>query len=331
MSRFCCLTAASAILLLVAGCGGGRSADGPEMTTIAVIPKSTGEAFWKNVQAGARAAAEETGVEMRWEGPTTETEIAVQNRIIDNMVNLGVDGIALAPLSPQAMAKPVENAVKAGIPVVIFDSAVDGDAHISFVATNNRLGGKLGGEHLLGLLGEGKNRVMLMRFIQGTASTEARAEGFLEAMNEAGKEVAADVYGGDATVAGCKKAAANAFERFIQDGKLQLDGVFACNDRASLGVLEAVDDLRGQDVEVDLKFVGFDFGPRLNEGMMAGDVDALVVQDPYKMGYTAVKTLVSHLGGEEVEPVIDTGVRIATREKVEEDPELRKLIGMAGP
>jgi ribose transport system substrate-binding protein len=324
------------VFAAIAGCRGEvqkatpeSGGAGPAKLEIAVIPKSTGEEFWKNVEQGARDACDELGVEMRWEGPTTEMEIAVQNRIIDNMVNLGVDGIALAPLSPKAMAKPVENAVKAGIPVVIFDSAVDGDAQTSFVATNNKQGGRLGAEHLLGLLGQGKHRVMLMRFIQGTASTEARGDGFREAVEKAGQELAAEVWGTDATVAGCKKAAANTFERFLADNRLNLDGIFACNDRSTEGVLEALEDLRKQGVQVNVKLVGFDFGPRLNEALMSGRIDALVVQDPYRMGNTAVKTLVKHLRGEHVEPYIDTGVRVATKEKLEQDPELRKLIGLA--
>jgi ribose transport system substrate-binding protein len=255
-------------------------------------------------------------------------EITVQNRIIDNMVNLGVNGIALAPLSLIATAKPVQNAVDAGIPVVIFDSAVEGDAHISFVATNNKQGGQMGAEHLLGLLGEGPKRLMLMRFVQGTASTEERGDGFREAIEASGHELAANVWGTDATVAGCKKAAANTFERYLENNELQLDGIFACNDRSSEGVLEALADLRKQGVKVTAKFVGFDFGPRLNESLLEGEIAALVVQDPYKMGYTAVETLVKHLRGEDVESSIDTGVRIATRERLEQDESLRQLLGM---
>src|SRR5262245_10345402 len=100
---------------------------------LAAIPKSTGGEFWETVERGARKAAKELGVTIKWEGTVTETEVAEQNKIIENMVNLGVKGIALAPLNQKAMRKQVENAVAAGIPVVIFDSGVDGSAHSSFV------------------------------------------------------------------------------------------------------------------------------------------------------------------------------------------------------
>lgn len=315
-------------LPVVVGCGQGQGDGESGRLVVAVIPKSTGAEFWETVEEGARAAAKELGVEMKWEGPLTETEIAEQNKIIENMVNLDVDGIALAPLNPVAMRKPVQRAVEAAIPVVIFDSAVDGDAHASFVATNNKQGGVLGGKHLIELLGENNRKVMVMRFIQGTASTEARAEGFLETVRAAGMTVLADPFGEDATVAGCKKTATNTLEGFVSGDKLQLDGIFACNDRATLGMLAALEDLRKSGVEVNVKFVGFDFTPRLVDSLQAGKLDALVVQNPRKMGYLAVKTLVEHLRGGQVESFIDTGVELITRKRLEEDPSLRKLVGL---
>jgi ribose transport system substrate-binding protein len=314
-------------LLVVPGCGQRQGDDKPGKLEIAVIPKSTGEEFWETVEAGARAAAAELDVEMKWEGPLTENEIAEQNNIIENMINLDVDGIALAPLDRVAMRESVENAVEAGIPVVIFDSAVDGDAHTSFIATHNKGGGTLGAKHLIELLADRKRRVMVMRFIQGTASTENRAEGFIETVKNAGLELVKDTYAQTATVEGCKIPAANVLELLVRDEKLELDGIFACNDRATLGVLFALEDLSNSGVEVDVKFVGFDFNPELVDSLQAGRIDALVVQDPRKMGYLAVKTLVDHLRGQQVDEFIDTGVEVATNERLEKDQALRKLIG----
>src|SRR5689334_10685892 len=132
----------------------GRAAD--KTLTLVAIPKSTGGEFWETVARGARKAASDLHVNLKWEGTVTETEIAEQNKIIENMVNLGVDGIALAPLNQKAMRKQVEAAVAAGIPVVIFDSGVDGKAHSSFVATDNKNGGVIGGKELVRLVGDKK-------------------------------------------------------------------------------------------------------------------------------------------------------------------------------
>src|SRR6185503_2791681 len=179
----------------------GRAAD--KTLTLAAIPKSTGGEFWETVERGARKAAADLGVTLKWEGTVTETEIAEQNKIIENMVNLGVSGIALAPLNQKAMRRQVEGAVAAGIPVVIFDSGVDGNAHTSFVATDNKNGGVIGGKELARLIGDKKGaRVMCMRFVQGTGSTEARAAGFIETAKAAGFTVAADPYPDTGTVEG---------------------------------------------------------------------------------------------------------------------------------
>jgi ribose transport system substrate-binding protein len=269
----------------------------------------------------------EMDVEIKWEGPLAETELAEQNKIIENMVNLGVDGIALAPLNNRTMRKSVANVVAAGIPVVIFDSAVDGNEHISFVATDNTAGGAIAAKYLVERLGD-KKRLFLLRYIQGTASTEQRAQGFLDTAKEAGFEVLSDPYCEDATVAGAIKTASNVLEGFVKDGKLQLDGMFATNLYSTMGLLEALKDLRKSGVETNVVFVGFDTSPKLIEDLQADNVQALVSQNPTKMGGLAVQTLVRHLRGEKVEPMIDTGVELVTRDRLEKEPEIRKLVGL---
>lgn len=296
---------------------------------LAAIPKSTGGEFWETVARGAKKAAADLGVTLKWEGTVTETEIAEQNKIIENMVNLGVKGIALAPLNQKAMRRQVENAVAAGIPVVIFDSAVDGNAQSSFVATDNKQGGVIGGKELVRLIGDKKGaQVMCMRFVQGTGSTEARALGFIETAKAAGFTVAADPYPDQGTIEGCKTAAANTLEKFVKNGALELDGIFAANLYSSIGVASALDDLRKAGVKVTLKFVGFDTSKKLVEDLQAGKIDALVAQNPEKMGYLAVETLVKVVKKEKVPTMVDTGTVLVTRERIEKDAEVRKLVGL---
>jgi ribose transport system substrate-binding protein len=296
--------------------------------TIAVIPKSTGGEFWETVGKGARQAAADLKVTMKWEGTVTETEIAEQNKIIENMVNLGVQGIALAPLNKAAQRKQVETAVKAGIPVVVFDSAVDGKAQSSFVATDNKKAGAMGGAHLVELLGNRPAKVMCMRFVQGTGSTEARAAGFIETAKAAGYTVVADPYPDTGTIEGCKTTAANTLEKFVKNGDLELDGIFACNLYSALGVASALDDLRKGGIKVHAKFVGFDTSKKLIEEVQAGKIDGLVAQDPYRMGYLAVETLVKVVRGEKVPDTIDTGAVLVTKKGLESEPKIRKLVGL---
>lgn len=294
---------------------------------IAVIPKCTSSEFWGTVEEGARAAAEDYDVNIHWDGTDTELMIPEQNRLIETMVNLRKDGIALAPLSRKATQSVVERATKAGIPVVVFDSAVDGDTHVSFVATDNERGGALAAEHMIELLGKPDAKIVVFRYVQGTASTEARAKGFIDTVTAAGMEVIADPYPEKGDIAGCKTTAETRLRKYIQDGKLEVDGIFCCNDRSSVGAAAALDDIRKQGVEVGTKFIGFDFPKPLVDALQEGRIDAIVAQDPRRMGYLAVETLVKHLRGEEVPKFIDTGVKLVTKLALEEDEDLRKLVG----
>ncbi len=318
------------MLLFVAGTGCGKkeaASEAPSSTTIGVIPKSTGGEFWETVEKGARGAAAERGLDIKWEGTVTETEIAEQNKIIENMINLGVNGIALAPLNKKAQSKMVSQAVDAGIPVIIFDSEVDGDAHSSFVATDNRQGGAVGAKHMLGLL-EGAGKIMVMRYVQGTGSTEARAEGFIETAKAGGLEIVADPYPDTGTIEGSKTAAANTLEGFVSDGKLNLDGIFACNLYSTLGVVSALEDLRKGGIATNLRFIGFDTSRKLVEGVQDGSIDALVAQNPEKMGELAVTTIAKVIAGDPVEKMVDTGVALVTAEALKNDPAIRALVGL---
>jgi ribose transport system substrate-binding protein len=294
---------------------------------IAVIPKCTSSEFWGTVEEGARAAAKDYDVNIHWDGTDTELMIPEQNRLIETMVNLRKDGIALAPLSRKATQSVVQRAAKAGIPVVVFDSAVDGDAHVSFVATDNERGGALAAEHMIELLGKSEGKIVVFRYVQGTASTESRAKGFIDTVKAAGLEVIADPYPDKGDIAGCKTTAETRLRKYVRDGKLDVDGIFCCNDRSSVGAAAALDDIRKQGMEVETRFIGFDFPKPLVDALQEGKIDAIIAQDPHRMGYLAVETLVKHLRNEEVPKFIDTGVKLVTKQRLDEDEELRKLVG----
>ena len=156
------------------------------MKSIAVIPKSTTQVFWKTVEAGAREGAKEAGVEMVWKGSLNEDDPAQQIQILEQFVSEGVGGIVLAPIDDTALKRPVAVAMQKGIPVVIMDSALKGEPvkdFVSTVSTNNYRGGEMAGEQL-GKLLDGKGKVVLFRFKEGSASTGQREAGFLEAIKK---------------------------------------------------------------------------------------------------------------------------------------------------
>lgn len=316
----------ASLVSLLASCS-RQSGSANTQFEIAVIPQSTGGEFWETVEKGARRAAEEVGVRLRWEGTVTETEVAEQNKIIENMINLGVDGIAVAPQNSRGTRAAVRNAVTAGIPVVAFDSEVEGNAHTSFVATDNRKGGEIAARRLRELLNGENRRVFAMRYIQGSSATEERIEGFAATAKEVGLRIESDPYPDSGTVEGCKTAAANNLERHIRNGRLEIDGIFAANLYTTLGVLFALEDIQRTGVKVDVCFVGFDTSPRLVRELLEGRIDALVVQNAETMGYLAVKTVYRVIRGETVDKVIDTGVELVTAQRWKDEPAIRSVAG----
>jgi ribose transport system substrate-binding protein len=276
--------------------------------------------FWKAVERGAKESAAELGVTVQWKGPLQEDDRAQQIQLVQQFTAQKVAGIALAPLDHTALAAPVKAAMAAGIPVVIYDSGLDGTPGVDFIAyiaTDNTQGGSIGGEELARLLPQG-GEVVMLRYLVGSASTAQREQGFLDALaKHAGLHVSVENRYAGATGGEAKTAALNLM------GELRkAKGVFCPNESATYGMLLA---LRQEGLAGKLRFVGFDSSPPLLEALRAGEIDALVVQDPRRMGALAVRTLEAHRKGEKVEATIDTGVVLVTREKLS-DPAIQKLL-----
>ena len=338
------ITHFSSILVMVlstmAGCGERGSTPSAESTgdgasggyryTLAVIPKGTMHEFWKTVEIGARQAGKDLNVEIKWDGPTAETEHDRQQAILDAMVNTGVNGVAIAPTDQQALKRPVERVIDRGIPVVVFDSNLNTDRYVSFVATDNKKGGTLAGRKLVELMGAAGGKVILLRYTEGSGSTLNREQGFLEAVTKQGGIEVVDKQFTDGSTAGALTVATNMLSRLVENNELPVEGIFASNLPTSLGMLDALDRLRKQGVKVHAKFVGFDSSKKLVNGLKAGQIDALVVQNPKRMGYLAVQTLVDHLEGKPVEKFVDTGVEVVTKSRLSE-PAIRDLVGLGKP
>lgn len=292
---------------------------GPRKTTIAVIPKGTTHSFWKSVHAGAVKASKELGVDIIWKGAMKEDDLEGQTKVVEDIIVRGVDGIVIAPLHHgPALQIQVKNAKRNGIPTVIIDSGLGGSEYVSFVATDNFKGGQLGGEHLAKLLG-GKGKVVMMRYHEGSASTENREAGFLDAMKkQSGIEVISDNQrGGD--IERSMKTAENLMPKLRE-----ADGVFCPNETTTFGMLRALENagLAGK-----IKFVGFDSNAKLVDALSKKHIHGLVLQDPINMGYMGVKTMVNHLKKQKVEARVDTGCTVATPENMNEE----KIDGLLNP
>jgi ribose transport system substrate-binding protein len=307
--------------IALAGCG--RKAD-EKTWTIAVIPKGTTHEYWKSIHAGAVKAQQELAakgvpVEIIWKGPFREDDRDQQIQVVENFTSRNVSGIVLAPLDSQALVNPVASAVQAGIPVIVMDSGLKSDKYLSFVATDNFKGGQLAGEYMAKLLNE-KGNVILLRYAVGSASTEEREKGFLDAMAKFPgiKMISDDQYAG-VTVETAYQNSQNLLNRFGNE----VNGVFCVTEPTTIAMTKALRDIGKAGGKV--KMLGFDSGSQSVLDMKNGDVQALVVQNPLYMGYLSVTTMVKHLQGEKVESRIDTGVVLATPENMEK-PEVKDLL-----
>jgi ribose transport system substrate-binding protein len=291
---------------------------------IAVIPKGTTHVYWRTVEMGAKAAWKDLGFpaeNLVWKGPVKENDRGDQIAMVEQFITEGVNGIVLAPLDANGLVDPVQEATGKGISVVIIDSALKatpGKDFASFVATNNHQAGFMGGEQLTKLL-NAKGKVVLLRYTAGSASTEEREAGFLEAIAKSPEmTVISSNQMGGATTDSAKTAALN-----MMDTLKQADGIFCPNESTTMGMLGALED--GQ-LAGKVKFVGFDATPALVEALKKKEIDVLIAQDPYKMGYQGVKQCVAAMRKQPVDQTVDTGSAVVTAENVV-TPEIQKVLG----
>jgi ribose transport system substrate-binding protein len=274
---------------------------------VGVVPKGANHIFWQTVHAGAIKAAREYKLEVEWNAPALEIDASRQIAILDSMINRHLAGVALAPVDRKALISSVERAQRAGIPVAIFDSDIDTNDRITYVATNNREGGRIAARALADLmLSEGK--CALIGFMPGSASTMEREEGFMEEMKKYPKiQVVQTVYG-MASQANAMKETENIMTHYPD-----LTGLFADNESSSMGAVSAI---RSR-AETRVRVVAFDASDRLIEDLKHRYIDALLVQDPFKMGYESVKALGMKLNGQMPQSHIDSGITLVTRADLE--------------
>jgi ribose transport system substrate-binding protein len=309
------------ILVLIAivfiGIGISRKGKRGGQRQIAVIPKGITHIFWESIRRGAEKAGAEADVKIFWNGPEREGNREMQIQIIEDFITRKVSGIVLAPIDNKAMVPSVEKIYAKSIPCVIIDSGIDTDKYVSFVATDNYKGGVIAARRM-GKILSGKGRIVVVKYAPGSASTMKREDGFINTIEKDFPEIEIvdSKYGLD-TVETSLQAAEDLLTK-----NTELDGIFACNESTSVGTLRA---LQSQRRAGKMKMIGFDAGGLLIEGVKAGIVDSLVVQNPYKMGYEGVRVLIATLDGKKVERRVDTGVMLVTKENLE-TPEIRELL-----
>jgi ribose transport system substrate-binding protein len=280
--------------------------------------------YWKAIHAGALKAEADlaqsgVSVHIAWKAPVREDDRNEQARIVEGFIKQGVQGIVLAPFDSRTLVGPVEAAAHAGIPTVVVDSALETPHIVSFIATDNKRGGALAADRLGELLG-GSGTVLLLRYQEGSASTEEREKGFAQRLRQAFPNIkiilSAEFAG--ATRDSAKRAAGSLLSQYGDD----LRGVFTPNESSTAGMLMALSAVQKAGRII---LVGFDSSDVYVDSLRHKQLHGLVVQDPFRMGELGVKTLVDHLTGKSVPKRVDTGATMVTLENMDR-PEIQKLL-----
>ena len=292
----------------------GREQEG--RLRILVSPKGLTHNFWLTVKAGADSAGREMGVDIIWKGPTAETDIAGQIAIVEDYINKRVDGIVLAACDASALVPVVEEADRRGIKVITIDSGLDSDVPLSFVASDNVLGARKAA-HALAELIDHQGDVACIPFIPGAETSIWRETGFKEGLKEFPEINLAAVQYSQSDV-----ATAMAVTENILTAQPGLKGIFAANEAGAIGAAQAV---AARNLQGKVKLVAFDASPNEIMALKAGVIQALIVQNPFGMGYQGVRSAVMAIRSEPVEKRIDTGVTVITMENYQQ-PEIQKLL-----
>lgn len=305
----------TALLLAFTACGRGGKGGQP---VIAVIPKGTTHIYWQSVKKGAEAAGAEFGYAIRWNGPERETDREKQVQIIEDFIEQGVAGVVLAPLDAKAMVPSVEKLAGLKIPCVIIDSGIDTEKYLCYAATDNYQGGVLAARRMGKILG-GKGRLVVIKYAPGSGSTTLRENGFIDTIGKEfpGMKIVDAKYGMDTV-----ETALQAAEDLLTKNP-DLQGLYACNASTAVGSLQALQSQKRSSV----KMVGFDAEAALLGGLKGKQIDALVVQNPYRMGYEGVKAVADQRLGKPVAKKMDTGVAVVTLENIDQ-PEIKALLGL---
>ncbi len=300
-----------AALCALAGCRGTKQRQ------IAVVPKSTASVFWQSVQAGAMAAGEQFHVQILWSGASSETDYSRQIEIVDSMIARHVDGLAVAAADRTILDQSLARAAAEKIPVTVFDSGVDSQNYMTFLATDNYAAGQMGARKLAELVG-GKGSVAMLMHAPGSFSTMDRERGFTDAMKKEfpGLTIVARQF-----TAGDRAKALGVAENILA-AHPELAGIFASSEPSSIGAAQA---LKSRRLAGKVKLVAFDATESLVDDMKQGVIQGIVVQDPFKMGFEAVKTLCDKLEGKTPAKRIDLAATVVTGADLDK-PEIHALL-----
>jgi ribose transport system substrate-binding protein len=306
---------AAALALLAAGCGSGTIGESPEggaaaaaNKNLVLMPGVKAEPFYISMECGAQEEAARLGYQLTTQAPD-RFEAALQTPIVTGVLATRPAGVLIAPTDDVALANPMTQLEGAGIKVVEVDTRLqDESVALSTVSSNNEQGGALAAQTVVALVG-GQGKVMVLNTKAGTSTTDARARGFEQ---EIAKHPGITYLGQEYTDNEPSIAAQKVSAKLSSDPDLA--AVFATNLNTGEG---AATGLRNAGKTEQVRLVGFDASPNQVEDLRAGEVSALIAQDPATIGRQGVEQVVAAIEGRPVEREIQTDLIAITQADME--------------
>jgi ribose transport system substrate-binding protein len=280
--------------------------------TIPIIVKDTTSFYWQTVLAGARKAGKDLGVDVLELGAQSESDINGQVGILEKAVASNPAAVVIAPAQFAALATPIESAAKK-VKIIGIDSAADTKAWTSFLATDNVQAGRVAAdilaERIQKTYADAEGDVALIATSPGTAAVDQRIKGFKEQL--AAKYGALDIVAHE--VADGQATTGSKIMTDLIAAQPDLRGVLALNLTLTLGAGQVLAGHKTNKTGDVINLVGFDFDDALVKLLQDDAVAALVVPDPFRMGYDGIKTALAAAKGEKVVASVDTGVNAITK------------------
>jgi len=303
----CAVMVGVMLLLLVGGC---NRADATRKRRIVIVTKALDSEFWQTLKSGAEEAARQhPDIELSVLAPEREINIDQQVSILEDQILKKVSALAVVPGGIAEVTPVLNKARAAGIPVLIVDNDTPWPGKLSYIGTDNRVGGKLAGDYIVKVLG-GRGKVAIIRGILGVSSHDDRVAGFQEAIVQApGIQVVT------IQPANSERASSLTVMENILTSNPDLNAVFVTSDQMALGAMEGV---AAQHLSGKVFVIGFDAGKEAVRAVKSGAISAVIAQYPANMGKQAVEAAIKAIQGEPVAKVIDTGTALVTKENADE-------------
>ena len=292
------------VLFLLCGCS--TAAPASAQHSVALVAKSTQTEFWLSVFAGAEAAATEYNLTLSIVGPETEEDYETQNQMVAHAVEAGAEALVFSAIDYENNASVIDAAAQAGVKIVAIDSNVDSNAVSTYIGTDNYAAGQMAAQAALDGM-TGRLVVGIINYDVRSANGQGREQGARETFEESGRARVAAVVN---TLAESGRAQADTTAMLEKYPEINV--VLAFNEPTSVGAAAAVAQM---DLSDRVYLVGFDSNVATVDGLQEGSVDALVVQNPYAMGYLGVESAYNLLSGHasDMEPIVDTSTQIVDR------------------